>query len=146
VLCLALHQPYADLVVRGVKTLETRLWPWPYPPSWLAVYATKTPAMGVEAWARLPGSDDPPRGAIVGLVWVAGCRRMEPGDEAAACIAYEPARYAWPLERPHRFEVPDRTLARGPQKFQRLPRALLLAALRGETYRPPPPGIGPLFD
>lgn len=128
VLCLALNQPYADLVVGGVKTLETRTWIWPYPPSWLAIYATKS-----ADWPRDGRLGQPrllPLGAIVGVVYVTGCRLMERGDEGAACYPFELARFVWPIERPHRFAVPERShLKRGPQKFVRIPRAVVLAAL-----------------
>lgn len=29
---ISLWDPYASLVVDGIKTLETRTWPWPYEP------------------------------------------------------------------------------------------------------------------
>ena len=132
VLCLALNQPYADLVVGGVKTLETRTWAWPYPPSWLAIYATLTPDKA--AMRRLHAEYQcvlaAPLGGIVGVVWIAGCRLMAPGDERAACYSFEAGRFVWPVERPYRFGAPNRThLARGPQKFVRVPRAVIIAGL-----------------
>jgi hypothetical protein len=38
---LSLWQPYASLVIAGVKTLETRKWEWPYQPSWLVIHVAK---------------------------------------------------------------------------------------------------------
>jgi hypothetical protein len=132
VLCIALNQPYADLVVGGVKTLETRTWEWPYPPSWLAIYATKTPDKA--AMARLgPAHQEvlvAPLGGIVGVVFIAGCRRMAYEDQAAACFPFEAGRYVWTIERPHQFRTPVRDyLDRGPQKFVRVPRCVILAGL-----------------
>jgi len=138
VLCLALNQPYADLVVGGVKTLETRTWAWPYPPSWLAIYATRNaeePAMK-RLRSRIADPDHLPLGAIVGLVFVTGSRLMEREDEEAACYPFELARFVWPLERAHRFPEPERKhLKRGPQKFVRIPRAVVLGALRANPCR-----------
>lgn len=132
VLCLALNQPYADLVVGGSKTLETRTWAWPYPPSWLAIYATRNPDKA--AMTRIaPVSQRvlvAPLGGIVGAVWIAGCRLMVPEDEPAAWYPFEPGRYVWTVERAHRFRLPDRDhLDRGPQKFVRVPRSVILAGL-----------------
>jgi ASCH domain len=136
VLCLALDQPYADLVIDGVKTLETRTWPWPYQPSWLAVYATKKAPERltmIRLRERLVRRSMV-QGAILGIVWVTGSRAMAPEDAEAACYAHEPGRVAWPLARPHRFVRPDQThLARGPQKFVRIPRSVVVAGLLGTS-------------
>lgn len=131
VLCLALDQPYAGLVVGGTKTLETRSWEWPYSPSWLAVYATRNPDRG--AIRRLGSLAEPhrePTAAILGLVWIAGCRPMAPGDEAAACFPFEAGRFVWKVGAAHRFPRPDTShLTRGPQKFVYVPRSVIIAGL-----------------
>lgn len=140
--CLSLWQPYADLVVAGIKTIETRTWPWPYAPGWLAIHqaqGTDREAMSrlaVEI-ARAQGRRDPNgsesrrdqgEGRVLGLVHVTGSRPLLPADETAACF-YAPDRYAWPLEKALRFKEP--IVMRGPQKFVYLPRERVLEALRG---------------
>lgn len=132
--CLALDQPYAGLVVAGVKTLETRTWAWPYEPGWLAVYATRSPdlgairRLGLAAGLHALGADV--HGAILGIVWVAGCRPMRQEDQLAAWHQCEPGLFVWPLEEPRRFAVPDSaTLARGPQKFVYVHRSNIMHGL-----------------
>ena len=127
---ISLHEPYASLVVDGVKTIETRTWPWPYDPSWLVIHAAKK--VDREACQRL----DLPHGiymggALLGLVWVAGpSRPLLPEDEKAACF-YAPDRFAWPLEHARRFVAP--VLFRGPQKFSSVACNVVLQALRGSS-------------
>jgi hypothetical protein len=134
VLCISLHQPYASLAVTGVdgrlKTLETRTWEWPYPPSWLVIHAAKHVDLGTCQRLGLPLSGYP-TGALLGLVYVSGpSRPLLPEDEEAACF-YEPGRVAWPLARPTPFAHPV-PIPRGPQKFVRLPRTDVLRHLRGD--------------
>jgi hypothetical protein len=133
VLCIALHQPYAGLVVAGDKTLETRTWPWPYVPSWLAIYATLTPNRA--AFRRLGALAEPhraPLGAIVGLVWIGGYRPMVAADEARAFYPFERGLYVWSIGAAYRFQRPNTTyLARGPQKVIYLPREVIVAGLAG---------------
>jgi hypothetical protein len=134
-LCISLWEPYASLVVTGVdgrrKTLETRKWEWPYPPSWLVIHAAKHVDLGAckRLGLRTTGY---PTGSLLGLVYVAGpSRPLIPEDEEEACF-YEPGRFAWPLDpgraRPFARPVP---IPRGPQKFVYLPRTDVLRHLRG---------------
>lgn len=147
--CLALNQPYAALLFGdepgkpGPKSLETRLWAWPYPPGWLAIYATKSPdhAACNRLFAQTllyPAVEI--TGAILGIVWVAGCRRMTAADNAIACFPFDPQeearegrpRLGWPITAAHRFLEPDKkTLARGPQKFVFLPKSVIAFGLWG---------------
>jgi len=137
VLVLSLWPPYAALVIAGVKTLETRTWPWPYPPRWLVVHVAKRPMSAADEQRLADKLDLVPapllraRGAMLGVVRVAGpSRELQPEDADAACF-YEPGRYAWPLESPIPFPSPV-PLARGPQKFASLPRAKVERMLRGD--------------
>lgn len=134
--CVSLWQPYAELVIAGVKTIETRTWPWPYAPGWLAIHEAKH--VDREAERRLAKRiaktrDDlcswgPARGgSVIGLVYVAGCRGLIEEDEADACF-YAPNRHAWLLVKPTPFARP--IVMRGPQKFVFLPRARIVDALK----------------
>lgn len=133
VLCISLWQSYACLCVAGVKTLETRTWPWPYGPSWLVIHAAKHIDRAAETrlaakLARVPAPLREVRGALLGLVYVTGSRPLLPEDEDAACF-YEPGRFAWPLDKAQAFAAP--VPMRGPQKFVRLQKADVLQYLRG---------------
>jgi hypothetical protein len=136
VLVLSLHQPYAALVIAGVKTLETRHWPWPYGPRWLVIHASKHLDREAEGRLIVKVGRVPPvlrdaRGALLGLVHVAGpSRPLLPEDEDAACF-YAEGRHAWPLERATPFARPVQ-VPRGPQKFASLPREDVVRFLRGE--------------
>lgn len=126
---ISLWEPYASLVVDGRKTLETRTWPFPYPPSWLVIHAAKhvdlaaCDRLGLNPFVRPKGT----AGACIGLVWVSGpSRPLLREDEAAACF-YEEGRYAWPLEHARRFKAPY--AMRGPQKFASVSRDVVLDAM-----------------
>lgn len=155
ILCIALHQPYASALFGeepgevGPKGLETRLWPWSYGGAWLAIFATKTPDMGaykrlglrfVPAERALGATKATPIGAILGIVWIKGCRRMTVEDSAAACYPFDPGeearegrpRLAWPVGAAYRFREPDTTyLRRGPQKLIYIPRRVIEHNLGG---------------
>lgn len=135
---LSLWQPYAGLIAVGDKTIETRRWRWPFPPGWLVVHAARR--IDDEAMARLgklaaPHADV--RGALVAVVWVAGCRPLVPDDETSA-RRYLPGLFAWPLERVQRFAAPIPW--RGSQGFRYVDRAVVLQALSDVSkYGSPPP-------
>lgn len=145
--CLSLNQPYAGLLFGkepgqvGPKSLETRMWRWPYDSGWLAVYATKTP--DVPATIRLRDKiiasvhakhTNDLHGCILGIVWIEGTRAMVAEDAEAACYPFEGnGRLAWPIAAAHLFLKPDYAhLSRGPQKFVCVPRAVIAAGLWGE--------------
>ena len=155
VLVISLWPDYAALVIAGVKTLETRTWPWPYPPRWLVIHVAKrepSPADTTRLAAKLervPPVLREARGALLGLVYVAGpSRPLQPEDADAACF-YEPGRFAWPLAQPTPFAKPV-PVPRGPQKFSGLPRADVLRFLRGaadaEGVAPDVNGGGPTSE
>lgn len=109
-----LWQPWADLVVRGLKLIETRS--WPAPPELrdraIAIYATKSGPTGADMRQTLAhpsfrlalgARPDLPRGVVVGLVKVTHCELMTPATIAAVSTHehafgnYAPGRYAWHL-------------------------------------------------
>lgn len=132
--CISLWEPYASLVLAGVKTIETRTWPWPYEPGWLAIHRAKH--VDKEAMLRLQGrlasaglTEQAIReglGSVGGIVYVTGSRPLLTDDEHAACF-YAPDRFAWPLEHATRLKAP--IVMRGPQKFVYLPRKVVEDAL-----------------
>jgi hypothetical protein len=134
VLCLSLWQPYAGLVVAGVKTIETRTWKWPYPvPSWLVIHAAKSVHPDLDRRLAYKMKRVAPRlkipiGAYLGIVRVDACRPLTPQDEEAACV-YEEGLWAWELSNATPFAKPV-PVERGPQKFVRLPRSSVLEWLK----------------
>jgi hypothetical protein len=86
---LSLWQPWASLVVAGVKTIETRSWATDYRGP-LAIHAAKLSYMelvsivGPTSYlhaplrdAGLPNIMDVPRGVILGTAELVGCYRVE---------------------------------------------------------------------
>lgn len=152
VLCLALDQPYASLLFGddpgdvGMKSVETRTWEWSYPPSWLAVYATKNPDRAAyrriygDGWKDILAAHEErvEFAAILGLVWIGGCRPMRPEDEQAAKFPHRPDLFAWTIGAAYRFPKPNRDhLRRGPQKFVYIQRDVIVASFA--TTSPVPP-------
>ena len=152
--CIALHPPYAGLLFPfvtldgdapadgdvGPKSLETRTWPFPYEARWLAIYATLYPDRGAyrriygDGWKAILAADIKrgEQGAILGVVWIAGCRPMVPGDEKAAMFPFDHKLFVWGIGAAHRFPRPNTThLARGPQRFVYLAKSVVVASLRG---------------
>jgi len=132
--CISLHGPYDALVVDGDKPIESRTWPWPYPPGWLVVHAAHHVQRVVVTKYSIPEHRLTPRGCYLGLVHVDGCRPLLPEDEAKA-FNYQPDLHAWLLSGARRFPQPI-PVARGPQKFVYLPRAFVVAALLGHPETP----------
>lgn len=131
--CLSLWQPWASLVVRGMKRCETRSWPTPYrgpivihaAKKWdreLLSIALREPFRS--ALNPIPGAYPQPRvgvdfrlplGAIVGVAYLHGCSVMTERNIAAvdaisryerAFGHYEPGRYRWDLSNAIAFDDP----------------------------------------
>lgn len=123
---ISLWEPYATLVVDGVKTIETRTWNWPYEPSWLVIHAARHFAKDVGKRLGITLKQCSPGKELIGMVWVKGSRPLLPEDEKAACF-YEPGRFAWLLEASRRFTKP--IPFRGPQKFASVERDVVINVL-----------------
>jgi hypothetical protein len=70
---LTVRQPWADLLVAGVKDVENRTKPFP---STVTVPAR----IGIHAGAAMPpnyGGPDTRLGALLGFVWVSGCHHAD---------------------------------------------------------------------
>ena len=81
---LSIKEPWASMIARGEKTIETRTKKTNHRGP-LLICATKKPAIENA-------------GHAVALVWLVDCRPMTKDDEEAACCPYEEGRYAWVLE------------------------------------------------
>jgi len=93
---ISLHQPWANMIADGVKTIETRLWRTSYRGELLICSTRKRVADHAGQVCR-------PRGCAVALVNLADCRPMTTADETqAGCKCYEGA-YAWVLDNIRRL-------------------------------------------
>lgn len=89
---ISLKQPWAQMIVDGSKTIETRMWSTKYRGELLIVSSLKGDAA---AFARFPDYCDLMGGAALCLVDLIDCRPMVSADEAGARCACEPGRFAW---------------------------------------------------
>jgi predicted transcriptional regulator len=89
---LSVRQPYAELILSGVKTIEFRN-QRTHKRGRVYLYASKSSAgkIGEIVGSRMEGL---PRGLIVGTIEIVGCRETRSGV------------YEWDLEKPKRFRRP----------------------------------------
>lgn len=118
---LSLLQPWASLVVMGIKTIETRSWRTPYRGE-LLIHASAGKSGGLVAREKvfrkhIPDFNALPFGAIIGkviLVDVLPVETLFMSDdminkltmEERAFGDYSKGRYAWMLEEPMIFDQP----------------------------------------
>lgn len=116
---ITLQQPWAYLVCRGIKGIETRSWPTQYTGE-LLIHAAKrmdlwdTEFMELWPWAEVLTYEEIRQlqyGAIIGKVTLKDCRKTE---DLAGTITkleealgdYRPKRFAWILDDPVLFPEP----------------------------------------
>lgn len=87
---LSLRQPWANMVAREKKTIETRTWSTKYRGT-IAIHAAKSK----KGYGGL--HPEPPYGAIVALAYIYMCRPMQEDDEHEACCKLYPGAWAWHL-------------------------------------------------
>lgn len=83
---ISLKQPWASMIAREEKTIETRTWPTKYRGD-LLIVASKYP--------KFPGL---PHGKAVCIVELVDCRPMTKADEQAARCEIFPRAFAWLLD------------------------------------------------
>lgn len=110
-IALGVRQPWAELIVRGIKTVEVRTVPTRVRGT-IYVYASRTLSTldqaGIAADRQGIETDQLCYGQLVGMVDIVDCRPMTSADLSAACLS-EPLsgkHYAWRLENAHRLETP----------------------------------------
>lgn len=109
---LSVRQPWAELILRGDKTIECRSRPTRIRERvWL--YAARGRGGNPQRRSLLENADLP-RGVLVGSVEIVACRPLRRSDAAAACLATDFEGYAWLLAAPNRLSVP-RAPIRHPQ-------------------------------
>jgi ASCH domain len=110
-IALGIQQPWAELILRGVKTLEIRSQPTRQRGT-IYVYASKRPspldAAATAARAHAIDVASLPFGVLVGTVKLVDCRPCGAKDQKAACVPAPllKGHYAWQLAEPRRLAEP----------------------------------------
>jgi hypothetical protein len=111
-IALGIRQPWVELILRGIKTLEVRSFDTPKRGT-IYLYASKTLADNnaardaVEAHAL--EIDTLPTGLLCGSVELADSRPATPADAVSSCVpkALLKNAFVWALKNPQRFETPQ---------------------------------------
>jgi hypothetical protein len=90
---ISLKQPWADMVVEGKKTVETRKWNTKYRGDLVICSSAKPTGIGVT-------------GCALGIVEIYDARPMQKKDEKKACIAVYPKAHGWFLQNIRRITKP----------------------------------------
>lgn len=110
-IALGIKQPWAELIIRGVKTIEIRSQPTKIRGT-IYVYASKQPARFARAQQTALAYgidiDDLPKGVLVGTVEIVDSRPCKPADARQSLVPAELLRggYAWVLSHPRRLPKP----------------------------------------
>jgi hypothetical protein len=108
---LGIRQPWAELILQGIKTIEVRTLPTSVRGP-IYLYTSKviadTPAAGNAAARYGLEMESLPRGLLVGTVEIVGCEPCRAEDAERACLTSEivAGKMGWRLARPQRLESP----------------------------------------
>lgn len=101
---VSLKQPWADLVMLGYKTLETRVWGTKYRGDLLICSSSSKESMfSIQHWDDVQnryaaaGIHPDARGMALGIVHLDGIEKMKKEHEKAACIDLYPRAKIWKL-------------------------------------------------
>lgn len=110
-IALAVQQPWAELIVRGIKTIEIRSTTARVREP-IYIYASRRPSVlsdaAVAAERFGADLDALPRGVIVGMARLVECRPATSEDSDAACVGPDllAGRTAWRFTDPLKFNEP----------------------------------------
>lgn len=110
-IALGIQQPWAELILRGVKTVEIRSQPTAQRGT-IYLYASKrlSPLRAAATAIKVHqiDSDSLPVGMLVGSVEITGCRPARRNDHRPACVPAElvAGQFAWELSAPRRLAAP----------------------------------------
>ncbi len=110
-IALGIRQPWAELILRGIKTVEVRSQPTNVRGT-IYLYTGRKfadiPAAGEMAERHSLDADTLPRGLLVGTVDIVGCRPCVSGDSDAACVPVSvlEGHQGWQLANPVRLDQP----------------------------------------
>ena len=110
-IALGIRQPWAELILRGIKTLEVRTTDTAVRGT-IYLYASKQlsslPAAAEVATAHGLELDRLPRGVLVGTADLVGSRPTSAADVEPSCVPAEllSGRFGWSFANPQRLESP----------------------------------------
>ncbi len=96
-IALSVKQPWASLIARGRKTIETRSWSTTYRGQ-LLICAGASPDIGaLRRFGAVPATWEQvyPPGVALAVVTLVDVSPMLQGDEVAACCPRRPGLFAW---------------------------------------------------
>ncbi len=108
---LGVRQPWAELILRGIKSIEVRTLPTVIRGP-IYLYTSKviadTPAARTAADRHALDVDALPRGLLVGTVEIVDCASCRPADAAAACLPADmvAGKFGWRLSNAQRLPEP----------------------------------------
>ena len=108
---LGVRQPWAELILRGIKTLEVRS-SLTSVRGMIYLYSSKVLADVPDARLQVQRHQLPleelPRGLLIGSVAILGARPATADDAGAACVspALLDGKCVWELSHPRRFDSP----------------------------------------
>lgn len=111
IIALGIRQPWAELILRGIKTIEVRSQGTQVRGT-IYVYASKKlsdlPAAAVAAREHGLDLNTLPCGLLVGSIELHATRSATPADASAACVPASVLKqqFAWELRNPQRFTPP----------------------------------------
>lgn len=110
-LALTIQQPWAELILRGIKTLEVRTISSP-PHQLIYLYTSRKVSRAAYAGEAMEAhsldEESLPLGVVVGTVEIVGCHAAVEEDAAAACVPTSAlaGKYCWELAEPRRCPIP----------------------------------------
>lgn len=110
-IALGIRQPWAELILRGIKTVEVRSSDTKQRGT-IYIYASKKLADHPFAETAIQQHEldveSLPRGVLVGTVEITEAGPADEDDETASCVPadYLDGKFAWRLENPARLETP----------------------------------------
>jgi hypothetical protein len=114
---LSVRQPWAELILRGSKTIECRTRPT-FVRERIWIYAAEGRARrDTLSTITIPDHAALPRGVLVGSVELVACRRLRSSDAAAACMPIDFEGFAWLVVHPERLATPLRPTGRPQPEF-----------------------------
>ena len=112
-IALGIRQPWAELILRGIKTLEVRTLPTSIRgPIYLYTSKVLADTPAAQAAAALHGLDVSalPRGVLVGTIEIVDCLPCRAADANDACLTTDivAGKLGWRLANPERLPAPLR--------------------------------------
>ena len=112
IIALGIRQPWVELILRGIKTLEVRSFPTPKRGT-IYLYASKTLADSEAAREAVETHgldiDTLPTGLLCGSVELTDSRPATDADAMSSCVPKSllTNAFVWTLKDPRRFETPQ---------------------------------------